>query len=66
MFASCGWFFEDLSCIEPRMVIAHAARAIHLIQQATGISLRSSFRQGLGAPEVVSLTRQVLTSMTKL
>jgi alpha-amylase/alpha-mannosidase (GH57 family) len=47
MYTSCGWFFEDLSRIEPGLIIAYAARAIQLVEQATGISLERDFRQGL-------------------
>lgn len=47
MYTSCGFFFEDLSRLEPRYVIAYAAKAIHLVKEATGISLEESFRQDL-------------------
>lgn len=30
MYTSCGWFFDELSGLEPRQVLHHAARAIHL------------------------------------
>ncbi|HXC53240.1 MAG TPA: DUF3536 domain-containing protein [Candidatus Limnocylindrales bacterium] len=30
MYASCAWFFDDLSDIEPLQTVAHAARAIEL------------------------------------
>jgi len=30
MYTSCGWFFDELSGLEPRQVMLHAARAIHL------------------------------------
>ena len=39
MFMSCGWFFEDFSRIEPRNNVAYAARAVNLMQIATGIDL---------------------------
>ena len=51
MYTSCGWFFEDLSRIEPGLVIAYAARAIQLVEQATGISLERDFRQDLEATQ---------------
>lgn len=47
MFASCGWFFADLDGLEPRLVIRQAARAIELIQEATGINLADGFRRAL-------------------
>lgn len=31
MFTSCGWFFDDIARIEPRIVMRHAARALDLI-----------------------------------
>ena len=47
MYTSCGWFFEDLSRIETRNNIGHAAMAIEQIRQAMGIDLSSSFRSDL-------------------
>ncbi len=49
MYTSCGWFFGDLCRIEPRLVIAHAAKAIELVRQATGVSLEEGFRRDLQA-----------------
>ncbi len=43
MYTSCGWFFEDLSRIEPKNDIAYAARAIDYIKQAGGPDLESAF-----------------------
>jgi alpha-amylase/alpha-mannosidase (GH57 family) len=47
MYTSCGFFFEDLSRLEPRYIIAYAAKAIHLVREATGISLEESFKRDL-------------------
>jgi hypothetical protein len=47
MYTSCGFFFEDLSRLEPRYIIAYAAKAIHLVKEATDISLEEGFRQDL-------------------
>lgn len=62
MFASCGWFFEDFDRIEPRNNVAHAAQAVWLTRQATGIDLQNlcltelkkvvSQRTGLTAEQV--------------
>src|SRR5690606_30692132 len=30
MFTSCGWFFDDIARIEPKIVLRHAARALDL------------------------------------
>ncbi|OJX47084.1 MAG: hypothetical protein BGO78_16505 [Chloroflexi bacterium 44-23] len=43
MYTSCGWFFDDLDRIEPRNIIAYAARAIFLTEAATGKSLFNVF-----------------------
>ncbi|TME63673.1 MAG: DUF3536 domain-containing protein [Chloroflexi bacterium] len=42
-FTSCGFFFEELSRIEPRNDIAFARRAISLTWQALGIDLQRGF-----------------------
>ena len=47
MFTSCGWFFEDLSRLETRYILTHAARAIGLTAEATGVSLAGHLRQDL-------------------
>jgi alpha-amylase/alpha-mannosidase (GH57 family) len=47
MYTSCGFFFEDLSRLEPRYIIAYAAKAIHLVKDATGISLEEGFKRDL-------------------
>jgi alpha-amylase/alpha-mannosidase (GH57 family) len=36
MFTSCGWFFDELSRIEPRNNIAYAAHAARLMENITG------------------------------
>lgn len=30
MFTSCGWFFDDVARLEPRQILAYAARALEL------------------------------------
>jgi alpha-amylase/alpha-mannosidase (GH57 family) len=62
MYTSCGWFFEDFDRIEPRNNVAYAARAVYLVQAATGIDLSDmalqelrfvvSNRSGLSGDEV--------------
>lgn len=49
MYTSCGWFFEDLSRIEPKNNIAYAARAIRYVKEATGQDLEAAFLRDLGA-----------------
>ncbi len=31
MFTSCGWFFDDIARLEPKIVLRHAARAIEFL-----------------------------------
>lgn len=47
MFASCAFFFEELTRFEPRYAIANAAKAIMLIKAATGDDLSPGFRRDL-------------------
>ncbi|MFH1089965.1 MAG: DUF3536 domain-containing protein, partial [Pseudomonadota bacterium] len=41
MFTSCGWFFDDLSGLEPVQDLEYAARAIDLIQRWGGKNLEA-------------------------
>ena len=41
MFTSCGWFFDDLARIEPRIVMRHAARALDLVDDVERERLES-------------------------
>jgi hypothetical protein len=47
MYASCTFYFEELTRIEPRYAIANAARAIQLVKEATGEDLSNGFRRDL-------------------
>ncbi|HID61695.1 MAG TPA: DUF3536 domain-containing protein [Anaerolineae bacterium] len=47
MYTSCGFFFEDLSRLEPRYIIAYATKAIYLVGEATGVSLEEGFKRDL-------------------
>ena len=49
MYTSCGWFFEDLSRIEPKNNIAYAARALGYVREATGQDLEAGFVRDLQA-----------------
>lgn len=46
-FTSCGWFFSDISGIEPRQNIKYALYAIDLYQQFTTEDLLNPFLQDL-------------------
>lgn len=39
MFTSCGWFFDDISGIEPLQNLSYALRAIELAQEIAGVDL---------------------------
>ena len=39
MFTSCGWFFDELSGLEPLQILRYAGRAAQLARQATGDDL---------------------------
>ncbi len=43
MFTSCGWFFEDISGIEPIQILVYAARAMQLARDVAGIELEPRF-----------------------
>ena len=43
MFTSCGWFFDEISRIEPVQIMRYAARAIELAGLLTGEDLEPSF-----------------------
>ncbi|MDR3037689.1 MAG: DUF3536 domain-containing protein, partial [Candidatus Adiutrix sp.] len=43
MFTSCGWFFDDISGLEPVQNLRYALRAIELSQGLTETNLREGF-----------------------
>ncbi|MES2308846.1 MAG: DUF3536 domain-containing protein [Verrucomicrobiota bacterium] len=47
MFTSCGWFFDEISGIEPVQILQYAARAIQLAKELTGESLESALLEHL-------------------
>jgi hypothetical protein len=47
MYASCAFYFEELTRAEPRFAIANAARAVTLVKEATGEDLSRGFRRDL-------------------
>jgi len=48
MYASCAWFWEDISRPETRHMIAYASRAIKLAKDLSGADLRPDFSRILG------------------
>ena len=49
MYASCGWFFDELSGIETVQAILFAGRAVQLGQDLSGDSLESQFTERLAS-----------------
>jgi alpha-amylase/alpha-mannosidase (GH57 family) len=49
MYASCGWFFDELSGIETVQAMLFAGRAVQLAQDLFGDSLESQFMAGLAS-----------------
>lgn len=47
MYASCGWFFNDLAGLETTQILKYAAMAIELLENASGHKLRPDFEQAL-------------------
>ncbi|MFA6378980.1 MAG: DUF3536 domain-containing protein [Candidatus Omnitrophota bacterium] len=43
MYTSCGWFFDEISRIEPVQILKYAARVIQLIAEIEGVDLEKSF-----------------------
>ena len=43
MFSSDGWFFDDISNIESIQVMKHAARAIQLARELSGVDLEPTY-----------------------
>lgn len=43
MYTSCGWFFDELSGIEPVQILQYANRAIQLVESETDYQLEEEF-----------------------
>lgn len=43
MFTSCGWFFDEISRIEPVQIMRYSARAIELAKDLFSVDLEPSF-----------------------
>ena len=43
MFTSCGWFFDEISRIEPVQIMRYAARAIELAKMVFDVDLEPAF-----------------------
>ena len=51
MFASCGWFFSEISGIEAVQNLKVAARAMELAKDISGVSLESEFLERISLAE---------------
>ncbi len=49
MFTSCGWFFDEISGIEPVQILQYANRGIQLAEFYFGVDLESEFLRQLEA-----------------
>jgi len=47
MYASCGWFFDELSGIETVQVMQYAARVVQLAEELFGNSIEQDFLEYL-------------------
>lgn len=47
MYTSCGWFFDDVSGIEPTQIMQYAARAIQLAAEVGGPQLEAGYLKHL-------------------
>ena len=46
-YTSCGWFFDEISGIEPVQNLRYAARAIELAREESGVDLEAGFLERL-------------------
>jgi hypothetical protein len=47
MYASCGWFFDDIAGLEASLVIRMAAHALDLLEEAGGVAPRAAVLEAL-------------------
>lgn len=47
MFTSCGWFFDDIARIEPRISLRHAARAIEFLPNRAHAAIETALLSAL-------------------
>lgn len=43
MYTSCGWFFDEISRIEPKQIMCYAACAMQMAKEITGINYETNF-----------------------
>ena len=47
MFTSCGWFFDDIARVEPRICLRHAARAIEFLPDRAHAAVETALLSAL-------------------
>jgi hypothetical protein len=47
MYTSCGWFFNDISGVETRQVLAYASRAVEYVRDVSGVDVGIDFMKDL-------------------
>ena len=47
MFTSCGWFFDDIARVEPRISMRHAARAIEFLPDRAHAAIETALLSAL-------------------
>jgi len=47
MYTSCGWYFDDISGLEAKLVMKYAARSIQLARDVSGIDLEGGYLERL-------------------
>ena len=48
MYASCAWFWEDITRPETRQMLRYAARAMEISKDVSGLDLRPAFSEIIG------------------
>jgi len=43
MYTSCGWFFDEISRIEPKQIMSYAACAMQIAKELSGIDYEPEF-----------------------
>ncbi len=49
MYTSCGWFFDEVTGLESRLLLRHAACAVGLLQEVFGVDLSGPLLQAVAA-----------------
>ena len=59
MYTSCGWFFDEISALEPTQILKYAAMALQYLSDLGGGNLEDEFVRRLeAAPSNVPALRE--------